>query len=312
MHFDLDELTQTATLLNEVFAVDPPYSAERLGWYYDDNPVGSAAVGRVVDGDVRTGNYALIPQLFRDAAGRAVVLGLGVDLAVAAGARGAGTFRRTVDDAYGRGEASGMDAILGVANAKSAPRMVDTLGWRALEPLPVTLVAPSVRGLTMQHRRVDAALLESAWFDAIAGAGFVRSLGTSGAFEPVWSGEYLRWRLARPGAKYSLHVGDDVVVVTTTTTMRHLRFTVVLKVLARRPLAKPLSLGRVARSVMVHHRTPFVVHWGCNPFLRTRGLRLPQDKMPSPLALVLHRLRPGFDEETFALGSFEFLDFDAY
>ncbi len=308
----MDELQRTADLLNEVFTVDPPYSPEGLCWYYDENPVGPAAVGRVDDGTTRTGNYALVPQAFRDAAGRAVVLGLGVDLAVAPAARGAGTFRRTVVDAYGRGEAMGIDAILGVANATSAPRMVDSLGWRALDPLPVTLVAPAARGLHMQHRRVDAALLESAWFEAVAGAGFVRSLGTSGAFEPSWSGHYLRWRLARPGARYSLHVSDDVVVVSTTTVMKHVRFAMVLKVLARRPRTAPLPLGRVARSVMVHHRTPFVVHWGRNPFIRLRGVRLPQDRMPSPLALVLHRLRPGFDEEGFALGSFEFLDFDAY
>lgn len=308
----MDELQRTANLLNDVFTVDPPYSAEGLCWYYDENPVGPAAVGRVDDGTTRTGNYALVPQAFRDAAGRAVVLGLGVDLAVAPAARGAGTFRRTVADAYGRGEAMGIDAILGVANAASAPRMVDSLGWRALEPLPVTLVAPAVRGLHMQHRRVDAALLDSAWFEAVAGAGFVRSLATSGAFEPSWSGDYLRWRLARPGSRYSLHVADDVVVVSTTTVMKHVRFAMVLKVLARRPRTAPLPLGRIALSLMVHHRTPFVVHWGRNPFIRLRGVRLAQDRMPSPLALVLHRLRPGFDEAGFALGSFEFLDFDAY
>ena len=312
MHFALDELHRTAALLNGVFTVEPPYSAEGLCWYYDENPVGPAAVGRVDDGATRSGNYALIPQTFRDAAGRAVVLGLGVDLAVAPEARGAGTFRRTVEDAYVRGEAMGFDAVLGVANANSAPRMVSTLGWRALAPLPVGLVAPSARGMRMEHRAVDAALLDSAWFEHLAGAGFVRSLGTSGAFEPVWTGDYLRWRLGRPGAHYSLHVHDDAVVVSTTTTMKHVRFAVILKVLARRPFTQPMSLGRIARSVMLHQRAPFVVHWGRNPFLRVRGVRLPQEKMPSPLSLVLHRLRPGFDEEGFHLGSFEFLDFDAY
>lgn len=312
MHFPVDELTRTAALLNAVFPVEPPYSVEGLCWYYDENPVGPAAVGRVDDGTTRHGNYALIPQTFRDAAGRAVVLGLGVDLAVAPEARGAGTFRRTVEDAYGRGEAMGFDAILGVANASSAPRMVSTLGWRALEPLPVTLVAPSPRGLRMEHRRVDAALLDSSWFERLAGVGFVRSLGTSGAFEPVWTGDYLRWRLGRPGARYTLHVHDDAVVVSTVTTMKHVRFAVILKVLARRPFTRPLSLGRIARSVMIQQRAPLVVHWGRNPFLRVHGVRLPQDKMPSPLALVLRRLRPGFDEAGFHLGSFEFLDFDAY
>ena len=312
MPIDLAELSRAVDLLNDVFTIEPPYSVEGLCWYYEENPLGAAAVGRVDDGETRTGNYALIPQTLRDAAGREVVLGLGVDLAVASAARGAGTFRRTVQDTYERGTAAGFDAILGVANANSAPRMVQTLGWRPLPALPVTLLAASPRGARLQHRRVDAALLDSAWFEAVAGSGFVRSLATTGAFEPVWSGEYLRWRLARPGRNYALHVGDDVVVVTATTTIRHVRFAVVLKVLARRPFSEPMGLGRVARSLMLYHRTPFVVHWGRNPFLAVRGVRLPQDKMPSPLALVLHGLQPSFDETAFVLGSFEFLDFDAY
>lgn len=314
---DLDELRRTAALLNSVFTVAPPYSVERLCWHYEDNPAGRAAVGRVESdtgcGDTeRVGNYALVPQTFKDAAGRSVVLGLGVDLAVSSESRGSGAFRRTVEDAYARGRQQGFDAILGVANANSAPRMVSTLGWRALPAFPATLVALAPRGLRMQHRQVDETLLESAWFDAMAGGGFVRAMATTATFDPAWSGEYLRWRLARPGARYHLHVGEDVVVVSTVTTMRRMRFVMVLKVLARRPLDAPLSLGRIARTLAVRHRTPLVVHWGQNPHLRVRGVKLPEAKLPSPLSLVLYGLDDGFDEGGFALGSFEFLDFDAY
>lgn len=312
MHTSSDELVRTAELLNQVFTVNPPYSVERLGWYYNDNPVGPAAVGAVDDGRSRTGNYALIPQRFRDVSGRAVTLGLGIDLAVLPAARGAGTFRRTVEDAYHRGEEAGLDAIIGVANANSAPRMAATMGWRPLEPLPVTLLAPSVRGIALEHHQVTASLLNSSLLEDLAGDGFVAAAGLNAGFHPVWTSSYLRWRLARPGAQYSLHVNDDVVVVTTLTRMKRLRFALILKVLARRPVLEPLALGGMVRSLMLHQRTPLIVHWGRNPILRIRGIRLPQEKMPSPLAIVLHRLKPTFDEEGFELGAFEFLDFDAY
>ena len=103
--------------------MEPPYSAEGLCWYYDENPVGPAAVGRVDDGATRSGNYALIPQTFRDAAGRAVVLGLGVDLAVAPEARGAGTFRRTVEE----GEKPAISGEEGLAAVRTAHKIVESI-----------------------------------------------------------------------------------------------------------------------------------------------------------------------------------------
>ncbi|MBP6723264.1 MAG: GNAT family N-acetyltransferase [Halioglobus sp.] len=306
------ELVRTVKLLNTVFTVQPPYSVEGLDWYYNGNPVGPAAVGAVDDGTCRSGNYALIPQRFQDGPGRAVVLGLGVDLAVLPEARGAGTFRRTVENAYRRGEEAGLDAIIGVANSNSAPRMAATLGWRTLEPLPVTLVAPALRGIKLEHRRVTSDLLGSTLWDELADGGFVAPLCSSGRFDPVWTSSYLRWRLARPGAQYSLHFNNDLVAVTTVTRMKGIRFVLILKVLVRRPIGEPFALAGIARSVMVQLGSPLVVHWGRNPALRVRGIRLPQEKMPSPLALVLHGLKPSFDEKGFELGSFEFLDFDAY
>ena len=126
------ELQRTAALLNHVFEHPDPLTTESLRWYYDENPAGSAAVGRVEEDGKRLGNYALIPNRFRSTSGEERVLGLGVDLAVDPDARGSGAFRRAVEDSYDRGVAQGFDGILGVANANSAPRMVATLGWRSL------------------------------------------------------------------------------------------------------------------------------------------------------------------------------------
>jgi GNAT superfamily N-acetyltransferase len=307
---DRVELERAARLLNDVFAHSEALTADALRWYYDENPVAAAAVGRVEDGDRRVGNYALIPQVYIEPGGTRRTLGVGVDLAVAPEARGAGTFRRTVEDAYGRGTAAGFDGILGVANANSAPRMVSTLGWRALEPLPVTLCQPLGRPSDLVDHLVDDDLLEGPVFERLTDGGFV--LPDHHGFAPLWTPEVLRWRLRRPGARYWLHASDDLLVVSTRTHLARVPFGVVLKVLARPGLDRPVPIGHVAAALARCHHTPFVVHWGRNPWLRIRGVRLPQSRMPSPLSLVLHSFQEGFVPASFELAGMEFLDFDAY
>jgi len=304
------ELERTAQLLNDVFAHTEPLTADSLHWYYDENPVAAAAVGRVEDGDRRVGNYALVPQVFVEPGGQRRTLGVGVDLAVAPEARGAGTFRRTVEDAYARGTAAGFDGILGVANANSAPRMVSTLGWRALEPLPVTLCPPVGNPRGTEDHAVTPELLGGPVFERLTDGGFLRP--DHHGFAPDWTPDVLRWRLSRPGARYWLHVSDDLVTVSTRTHMAKVPFGVVLKVLARPGRRQAVPVGRVAAAVARCHRTPFVVHWGRNPWLRIRGIPLPQARMPSPLSLVLHSFHEGFVPASFELAAMEFLDFDAY
>lgn len=310
MSTDRDELERTARLLNDVFHHDPPITADALRWYYDENPVASAAVGRVEEGGRRLGNYALVPNDYVEPGGTRRRLGVGVDLAVDPAARGSGAFRRTVEDAYERGTAGGFDGILGVANANSAPRMVATLGWRALDPLPVTLLAPVGRSGAVESVAATPELLASPAFDRLTEGGFLAP--DHAGYAPVWSPGYLRWRLAKPGSAYVLHRTDDLLVVSTRTHMSRVPFGVVLKVLARPGLGGPVPSGRVAALVARHHRTPFVVHWGRNPWMRVRGVRLPQSRMPSPLSLVLHSFHDGFVPASFELSAMEFLDFDAY
>jgi GNAT superfamily N-acetyltransferase len=307
---DRDELERTAQLLNDVFHHEPPLSADALRWYYDDNPVAPAAVGRVEEDGRRIGNYALVPQVYADPAGERRTLGVGVDLAVDPDARGSGAFRRTVEDSYERGRAGGFDGILGVANANSAPRMVATLGWRALADLPVTLCPPVGRPGPVEHHAVTPGLLDGPVFERLTHGGFVLPRGPG--FAPDWTPDSLRWRLARPGASYWLHGTDHHLAVSTRTHMAGVPFAVLLKVLARPGLTAPIPSGRVAAALARHHRTPFVVHWGRNPWLRVRGVRLPQSRMPSPLSLVLHSFHDGFVPATFELSAMEFLDFDAY
>ncbi len=294
MTTDPQELARAARLLNDVFGHDDPLTVESLQWYYDANPVAPAAVGRVEEGGRRLGNYALVPQVYVDPGGQERVLGVGVDLAVDPDARGSGAFRRTVEDAYERGTASGFDGILGVANANSAPRMVATLGWRALDPLPVTLLAPLGRAPGFVTHEATPAFLDGPGYAWLTEGGFVT--GDAPGFAPRWTPESLRWRLARPGHRYWLHADDDLIVVSTATRMSGLPFAVVLLVQARRPLPVPVPSGRVAALVARVHRTPMVVHWGRNPWLRVRGR--PPPAVPDAVAAVARpapvprRLRP--------------------
>ena len=206
-----------------------------------------------------------------------------------------------------RGTEQGFDGILGVANANSAPRMVATLGWRALSPLPVTMVPAVGRATGFQSTVIDDSTIES--IDGLVTGEFSRT-STSG-FAPVWTPELLKWRLQRPGHSYSIHISDDLVVVSTRTHVSNIPFGVILGVLARRSVA-PLPVGRVAAVVGRHHKAPMVIHWGRSPALRLRGIPLPQKMMPSPLSLVLHPFAKNFGRDQFELGEFGFLDFDAY
>jgi len=309
----VEDLRATVTLLNDVFGFDPPIGLHHLEWYYQANPEGEAAVGRVDADDRQVGNYALIPIRLLAADGRTLRLGLGVDLCVHPDARGTGTYRRTVEASYRAGAAAGLDGILGVANTESAPRMVKTMGWQELAQLPARFLLPRPGSERFTHLRVDDGLLAGGRIDELLPA---PTGSPSTGHATVWSAELLRWRLARPGADYVLHVGRDVLLVSTTARVGPVRVAVLLKVLLRRPAAGPLPSGPLAAALAAHHRTPFVLHWGANPGVHFTGPRISRRLQPSPLELVLHRFT---DDEGSPIGdagilltSFEFLDFDAY
>ena len=308
-----DDLASTAALLNAVFAPDPPVGAEELDWYYRSNPEGEAAVGRIEEGGRQVGNYSLVPLRFDHADGALLRLGLGVDLAVHPEARGTGTFRATVEESYRQGMASGLDGILGVANAQSSPRMVKAMGWRLLPPLPLRILLPRPPGARVEHLQVDSDLLDSGRiYDLFP----QRSRGGSAGFTATWSAELLVWRLARPRGDYVLHVLEDLLVVSTRTSFAGLPVAVALKTLPRHPIPEPLDGGRVAGAIAAYHHTPRVMHWGVNPDVAYQGPVVPRRLQPRPLDLVLHPFTVDgsrhFDPATFTMAGFEFLDFDAY
>ncbi|MDG2427865.1 MAG: GNAT family N-acetyltransferase [Acidimicrobiales bacterium] len=307
------ELGATANLLNLVFGFRPPVDSSYLAWYYLDNPEGTAAVGRGYDGNRLTGNYALIPQRFQAATKSDVRLGLGVDLAVHPEFRGTGTYRRTVEASYRVGAADGLSGILGVANAQSVPRMTDTFGWRRLPDFRARFLTPIADGVRCSNHLVGPALLAGPLLDEALPQPTEPPPTGHGA---RWSTDLLRWRLARPGANYVLHLRDDVTFISVESRHGPFRVAVLLKVLARQSNIEPVSVGALAATLARHHRTPLVLHWGVSPLMQGRGIPLPRGLMPSPLGIVLHAFdddgAPRLAEQDFTPTAFEFLDFDAY
>jgi hypothetical protein len=300
------DLPATALMLNAVFDPSPPLTVDELDWYYYRNPAGAASVGEAVDESRKVGNYALVPIVFDHPDGRTVRLGLGVDLSVHPDARGTGAYRRTVEHSYATGIADGLDGILGVANAQSAPRMAETMRWRRMDPLPVKLLWPCGRPLACRDLDVTEEVSDRELSDLLADP---PPPGPN--FTPRWTGEVLAWRLRKARATYRLHIADEALIVSTRTTMAGVPFAVVLKTLPRRPGVR-LSSTSVAARVALSHRTPLVVHWGTSQLMKPLGMPLPRERMPSPLELVLHELNGDFDEPGFELSGFEFLDFDGY
>lgn len=300
------DLAAVVELLREVFPDPERFTIERLRWSYRNHPLGPAAVGRDHDRDGRqVGNYALVPLRLTDGR-RSLLLGLGIDLAVSPSARGSGAFRHTVETAYAEAKALGMDGILGIANAQSAPRMVKAMGWRHLPSLPTRLVLPvsAGRGRSFDVARValDDPDVRSALgsVDAVAGPGWGQR----------WDAILLRWRVEMPMGDYRLHLLPDCVAISTTDKVAGLPVAVLLKVLPTG--ADRVRGGRVAARVARSHRTPLVVHWGVNSDLRLPGIRLPKRLQPSPLEVVLHLFDDGALPDDPTLGRFELLDLDAY
>jgi len=309
----VEDLRATADLLNTVFAHDPPMGVSHLAWYYHQNPTGRAAIGQAHDEGRLVGNYALVPLRFRSATEPAIVLGLGVDLSVDPAARGSGAYRRAVEDSYRVGTEAGLDGILGVANAESAPRMVETMGWRMLPLLGSRLLVATPGRHGFDAHPVNSSLLDSEMIQRMLPQEVPGSVNGHGV---TWNSAHLRWRLGRPGAEYVVHERDDVLLVSTTTTVRRLRVAVLLKVLPRRGQTDPIPSGLLAAALATHHCTPLVLHWGANPSVRFRRISIPHRLQPSPLVLVVHPFAdngvPRFDPGALSITGFEFLDFDAY
>jgi len=279
-----------------------------LHWLYDENPYGPAIQRSADDDGVRVAHYAMVPQRYRGPDG-VVPAAFSLNAVVRRGTQRQGWFRKLGLEIYDEAAAAGWTFATGVCNDKSIGAVVKYMGWKTPGPLPVRVALPLPTRVAVESHAVDAEFL--------AGAEFERLTAGLDAF-PVqdWANsyttEYLRWRLACPGSAYALHATDDLVAVTTRDKRAGIPAAVVLKLLPRDGRAVGVRAEPIVTAACGFHRAPYAVYAGFNALVPFRGIRPPRRLQPSPLHLILRGLAPGFDQEHFALDTFEFLDMDAY
>lgn len=281
-----------------------------LAWLYDENPEGGGVYEGIDEDGRRMAHYALIPQRWRNAGGPAPVY-FSLNAVTRSGAQRKGYFVQIGHRIYERARLDGAKGILAVPNEKSTPGALKYLGYRFLGPLPVRIVHPFGSAKGVESRAADAAWLASDEFATLAGQ--IDQHAASG-WTQAWSPEQLRWRLSQPRAGFVAHLSDDLLAVSVEHRFGGLPFAVIVKLLPRRPLAvgETVSPRAVVAAACRHHRAPAAVYAGFNAHVPVRGLRPPRKLQPAPLNLLFRSLSDEVPQETFALDTYEFLDFDAY
>jgi Acetyltransferase (GNAT) domain len=302
----MSSISQTATLLADVFPGSDISQTEYLRWLYEQSPFGGVIETNLDDELGRAGHYALVPiTMTRD--GVELSAALSLNTAVHERARGGGTFVRLATETIAEASRRGVEVVVGVANASSTPGFVRRLEFELLTPLPASVVIPTPG---------RSGGISSGWAD---GSAFEHD-GLAGRLEPLlaapasgearrWTPQTLSWRLARPGARYALHRAEELLAVSCRDSRHGVRVAILLKVFA----ASRLSAARqraLVRAACRFHRAPIALHVGLNELLDVRGIALPERLRESPLNLIYRRLLAQAPAPSVV--RFEFLDFDAY
>lgn len=302
----MSTISQTATLLAEVFPGSDISQPEYLRWLYEQSPFGPAIETNLDDERGRAGHYALVPiALTRDGIDRSAALSL--NTAVHERARGGGTFVRLASETIAEARRRGVETVVGVANANSTPGFLRRLDFELLTALPASVLLPTPG---------PQGGIRSGWADTSA---FARG-GLAAGCEPLlavpatgearrWTPETLRWRLARPGARYALHRADDLLAVSCQDSRHGIRVAILLKVFAESRVSAGTRRALV-RAACRFHRAPIALHVGLNDLVDLRGVALPERLRESPLNLIYRSLQA--QPPAASIVRFEFLDFDAY
>ena len=288
---------------------DPRFAGpDYLAWLYDENPDGIGFTGNRDDGDLRVAHYALVPQRYRNEAGPGPFV-FSLNAVSRTGSQRKGYFVEIGHEIFAEAADAGRLAITAVANEKSTPGAVKYLGYRHLGPMPVAVTVPN----PFRARHWRSVAVTEDWLASDDFAELASELDDHPAtgWTPSWQPDNLRWRLARPGGGYVVHIGPDLVAVSVRDTVRGLPFAVILKLLPRRG-ATGLSGRPAVAAACRFHRAPVCVYAGLNAHVDVRGLPLPAGMRPAPLNLLVRSLSDEIDQATLQLDTFEFLDCDAY
>lgn len=296
-------LSDIGGLLDAVFPEAGIGEEAYLRWLYVDSPFGPVIASNLVDGGGLAGHYAVVPVALQ-VNGVPSHGALSLNTAVHDRARGGGAFVRLATDTYASAEASGIDAIIGVANANSTPGFIRRLSFVNAGPLPATMLVP-LPGLRRDRFRSAPAEPDSPLIDQCADLLEPAPTGLTRR----WTPETLRWRLRRPGASYALHRSQHLLLVSALERRGPVRVAVILAAFAGAPVA-PAEVRAGVRAACWYWKAPVALHVGTNDRVRFTGPPLPNRLRASPLNFITRSL--GNDAPLPALSRFEFLDFDAY
>ena len=282
-----------------------------LTWAYRENPLGRA-VERYQQvegaGGVRlVAHYANMPRRFRGPDGARCEGMWSLNAVVRSGHQRARHFSRLGLEIYDEAS-SARCFVVGVTNAKSTGAVVKYMGWRLVGPLPVKVLPSLGRSdSSIEHIEATDEWLASTDFDAFAAKVDRHPVcGWATDYEP----QVLRWRLACPSTRYSVHITNDLALVTVRARYGPLPACVVVKAF---PLTDTkVNANRAIQSAARHHRAAFAVYAGFNRSVVVRGIRSPRRLQPSPLNLIVRHLDPSVDQDALVLDTFEFLDMDAF
>jgi len=280
-----------------------------LEWVYQHNPAGPAVEVNIDRADKRVSHIGGLPTPLRSSelTGTAVLL---VNLASSPEIQMGGGYRRGIRRLDDAARAAGHLGLFGVTNARSTRPVLRGVGASWQCSLPVRVCVPWWIPRQVSSREVTPSWLESNEFVHTASR-----LDRSPARDLTqrWTRERLRWRLGVPGMHYAVHWDTRLVSVTTRTEYRGVPVAVILKLLPRDGHTGPLSPRAHISAACRHHRTPVALYAGFNRHVPVEGIRLAQDRLPSPLNLVMLSSQPDvLPQHRFVFDTFEFLDFDAF
>jgi len=252
-----------------------------LHWQYAENPRGPVIGFNAWAGQTLAAHYALIPI-------RAMVHGVAVDAALSLNTavhpahQRRGLFTTLAERTYELASERDVDHVVGVGNAMSTHRFVNRLGFELIAPLDVHL-------LWRSPRRENTG-------------------GATPLWKRIWTEDDLAWRLRNPSIPYRLSRSGGCLHVLAPTHMRGIR--AILKI------ERPGEAGTRELARLRPLRRPFVRLWmgrGVEIEIPAgAGLRVPDRFKPSPLNLIMRRLRSDRERIDPARVAFEAIDFDAY
>lgn len=204
-----------------------PTTVEHLRWQYLQPPARKLLVDLSVahdDGGAEqvAGIYAVFPVEFR--VGTARVLGAqSLDTLTDRNFRGRGLFTSLARSVYARCGTEGLALVYGFPNGSSAPGFFNKLGWLPLDPVPFMIRplrsgyfarrVPVLRSLPLPDLPLpgpSVPALPAGWriepltrFDERADELWDR-FASDVKVAVQRSGAYLNWRMARPGAGYTI------------------------------------------------------------------------------------------------------------